>query len=44
MASFQPKKGWKMWRERENKNHRSVPFLPDVLEKIPKKIEKNSKN
>ena len=37
MASFQLKIGWKRWRKRENKNHRSVPFLPDVLEKIPKK-------
>ena len=37
MASFQAKIGWKRWRKRENKNYRSVPFLPDVLEKILKK-------
>ena len=43
MASFQPKIGWKMWRKRENKNYRSVPFLPDVLEKILKKQKKIQK-
>ena len=37
VASFQAKIGWKRLRKRGNKNHRSVPFLPDVLEKIPKK-------
>ena len=30
MASFQAKIGWKMPRKRENKNYRSVPFLPDT--------------
>ena len=40
MASFQAKIGWKRWRKRENKNHRCVPFLPDVLEKIRKKQKK----
>ena len=30
MASFEAKIGWKMMRERENKNYRSVPFLPDA--------------
>ena len=30
MASFQAKIGWKWPRERENKNYRSVPFLPDA--------------
>ena len=51
MASFQAKICWKRLRKRENKNYRSVSFLPDGQEKIPKKqkkiqkIEKeNSKN
>ena len=43
MASFQAKIGWKRQRKRENKNYRSVPFLPDGLEKIPKKKQKNFK-
>ena len=30
MASFQAKIGWKMLRKRENKNYRSVSFLPDA--------------
>ena len=29
MALFQAKIGWKRPRKRENKNYRSVPFLPD---------------
>ena len=29
MASFQAKIGWKRQRKRENKNSRSVPFVPD---------------
>ena len=41
MGSFQAKIGWKRLRKRENKNYRSVPFLPDGLEKIPKKKQKN---
>ena len=44
MSSFQAKIGWKWQRKRENKNYRFVPFLPDRLEKIPKKQQKNSKN
>ena len=28
--SFQAEIGWKMMRKRENKNYRSVPFLPDA--------------
>ena len=40
MASFHAKIGWKMLRKQENKNHRSVPFLPNGLEKIPKKFKK----
>ena len=30
MDSFQNKIGWKNVRKRENKNYRSVPFLPDA--------------
>ena len=29
MASFQAKIGWKRERKRENKNYRSVSFLPN---------------
>ena len=44
MGSFQAKIGWKRLRKRENKNYRSVPFLPDGLEKIQKKKQKIFKN
>ena len=40
MASFQAKIGWKRQRKRENKNCRSVSFLPDALQKIAKKFKK----
>ena len=40
MSSFQAKIGWKMQRKRENKNYRFIPFLPDCVKKIPKKIVK----
>ena len=30
MASFQAKIDWGWPRKRENKNYRSVPFLPDA--------------
>ena len=43
MASFQAKIVWKMPRKRENKNYRFVPFLPDALQIIPKKIAKKLK-
>ena len=43
MASFQANIVWKMPRNRENKNYRFVPFLPDALYKIPKKQQQNSK-
>ena len=43
MASFQAKIVWKRPRKRENKNYRFVPFLPDARQKIPKKLQKNSK-
>ena len=44
MASFQTKIIWKRPRKRENKNYRFVPFLPNALWKIAKKLQKNSKN
>ena len=43
MASFQAKIVWKMPRKREIKNYRFVPFLPDALQKIPKKFKKKKK-
>ena len=43
MALFQAKIVWKMPRKREIKNYRFVPFLPDALQKIPKKIQKIKK-
>ena len=43
MASFQAKIGWKRLRNRENKNYRSVSFLLDGKQKIPKKKAKNFK-
>ena len=43
MASFQAKIGWKWLRKKENKNYISLTFLPDWLEKIPKKQQKITK-
>ena len=43
MPSFQAKIGLKKPRKRENKNYHSVPFLPDVKQKIPKKQQKVKK-
>ena len=43
MASFQAKTVWKRPRKRENKNYRFVPFLPEALQKIPKKQQKIKK-
>ena len=43
MASFQAKIGWKRPGKSENKNYRSVTFLHNGLEKIPKKQQKNLK-
>ena len=40
MASFQAKIVCKMPRKKEIKNYRFVPFLPDALQKIPKKFKK----
>ena len=44
MASFQAKIVWKRQRKRENKNYNFVPSLPDTEFKIPKKLQKYSKN
>ena len=43
MGSFQAKIGWKRLRKRENKNYRSVTFLPVGLQKIPRKQQTNLK-
>ena len=43
MDSFQTKIGWKRMRKSENKNYRSVPFLPGTKQKIKKKIAKKFK-
>ena len=43
MAPFQAKIGWKRLRNREIKNYRSISFLLDAKQKIPKKEQKNSK-
>ena len=43
MAPFQSKIGWKRPRKTENKNHRSVSFLPGAKYQIKKKQPKNSK-
>ena len=43
MASFQAKIVWKRPRKRENKKYRVVTFLPDALQKIPKKQQKKKK-
>ena len=44
MASLQAKIVWKRPRKSEHKNYRFVPFLPDALQIIPKKIAKKLKN
>ena len=44
MASFLAKIRRRRLRNRKNKNYRFVTFLPDGLEKIPKKQQKNLKN
>ena len=43
MDSFQVIIVWKMMRNRENKNYRSVSFLPVAQQKIPKKRKKIKK-
>ena len=44
MASFQAKIVWKKPRKRENKNYCFITFLPNALQKILKKQQKNKKN
>ena len=43
MAFFLAKIRLNRPRKRENNNYRSLPFLPDAKQKIPKKKQKNSK-
>ena len=43
IATFLAKIGWKRPRKREDKNYRSIPFLPNTSLKIPKKIQKIKK-
>ena len=43
MASFQAKIVWKRPRKRETKNYCFVMFLPDAVQKIAKKLQKNKK-
>ena len=43
MASFQAIIGWKWMSKGENKNYRSVSFLPYASQIIPKKQPKNFK-
>ena len=43
MASFEAKIRGKTLRKRENKNYRSVSFLPDMLENSKKKAVKLKK-
>ena len=44
MVSFPAKIGWTRLRKIKNKNYRSVFFLPEAQQKIPKKQQKKSKN
>ena len=43
MASVQAKIVWKKPRKRENKNYCFITFLPNALQKILKKQQKNKK-
>ena len=43
MASFQAKIVWKRPRNSENKNYHFITFLPNALQKILKKQQKNKK-
>ena len=43
MALYQAKIVWKRPKKRENKNYRFVTFLPNAIQKIPKKQQKNKK-
>ena len=44
MPSFHAKIGWKRQKNGENKNYRSLPFVPNAKQKIPKKQQENSKS
>ena len=44
MASFPVKTGWDKPRKGENENYRSDQFLPNPLQRIPKKQQKFLKN
>ena len=44
MDSFQAKIGWKRMRKSENKNYRSVPFIPNEKQNFSKEQQKNSEN
>ena len=41
MDSFEAKIGWKRLGKTENKNYRSVSFLPGAKQKTKKKEQKN---
>ena len=43
MTSFLAKIVWKRPRKRKNKNYHFVSLLPDALQKIQKKYQKNKK-
>ena len=43
MASFQAKIVWKWPRKSEKKNYHFITFLPNALQKILKKQQKNKK-
>ena len=43
MASLKARIGWKMPRKKKNKYCRSVSFLSNAQQLIPKKQQKNSK-
>ena len=43
MASFQAKIVWKRPRKRQNKNYGFITLLPNALQKILKKQQKNKK-
>ena len=42
MDSIQAQIDWKMMRKKKNKNYRSVRFLSDTQQKIPKTQQINS--
>ena len=44
MDSYQAKIGGNSPRKIENNNYRSVPFIPNAKQNVPKKQQKNSKS